>query len=234
MTPASHLVRRMTEADLDRVMEIAGSLKEAPHWPRSAYLAALDAQGTPARIALVAETVENAGYGYAREPQEVGAPIPSVTLSDPEWNEGESKDLLLVPVAKGWDTRKSQQTPVPVGCMGSHPFRKEREKDGAPSMDREPNVVAGFAVASVLGPQAELEMIAVAADCQRGGMARGIFTTLIKNLRSMRAEELLLEVRISNHPALEFYRSQGFKETGRRPRYYSDPVEDAVLMLLPL
>ena len=64
-------------------------------------------------------------------------------------------------------------------------------------MDREPNVVAGFAVASVLGPQAELEMIAVAADCQRGGMARGIFTTLIKNLRSMRAEELLLEVRIS-------------------------------------
>jgi ribosomal-protein-alanine N-acetyltransferase len=44
----------------------------------------------------------------------------------------------------------------------------------------------------------------------------------------------MLEVRASNQAALGFYRGQGFRETGRRPRYYADPEEDAVLMLLNL
>jgi ribosomal protein S18 acetylase RimI-like enzyme len=46
--------------------------------------------------------------------------------------------------------------------------------------------------------------------------------------------ELTLEVRASNRAALGFYRAQGFEETGRRPRYYADPEEDAVLMGLNL
>ena len=46
--------------------------------------------------------------------------------------------------------------------------------------------------------------------------------------------EVLLEVRASNQRALDFYRSLGWEETGRRPRYYADPEEDAVLMGLKL
>ncbi len=34
-------VRRMSEADLDQVMGIAAELKDAPHWPRAGYVAAL-------------------------------------------------------------------------------------------------------------------------------------------------------------------------------------------------
>jgi ribosomal-protein-alanine N-acetyltransferase len=45
----------MREADLDRVMAIADSLMEAPHWPRGAYVAALRPESAPRRIALVAE-----------------------------------------------------------------------------------------------------------------------------------------------------------------------------------
>jgi ribosomal-protein-alanine N-acetyltransferase len=48
-------VRFMTAADLDRVTEIAASLREAPQWPREAYAAALTPDATPRRIALVAE-----------------------------------------------------------------------------------------------------------------------------------------------------------------------------------
>lgn len=48
-------VRKMRTADVDQVMQIAASLREAPQWPREAYLAALDPQATPPRIALVAE-----------------------------------------------------------------------------------------------------------------------------------------------------------------------------------
>lgn len=39
-----------------------------------------------------------------------------------------------------------------------------------------------------------------------------------------------LEVRVSNTPGIELYRSFGFVSTGVRPRYYSDDLEDAVIM----
>ena len=58
-------IRRMTVADLDRGMEIAAGLKEAPHWARAAYLAAIDPAGAPRRIALVAESGSLAGFAVA-------------------------------------------------------------------------------------------------------------------------------------------------------------------------
>jgi len=45
----------MTAEDLDRVMEIAVSLKDAPHWTRANYVAALDPAATLRRIALVTD-----------------------------------------------------------------------------------------------------------------------------------------------------------------------------------
>jgi ribosomal-protein-alanine N-acetyltransferase len=49
-------IRVMTEADLDAVLAIAAALPSAPHWPRDAYEAALEAETWPQRIALVAES----------------------------------------------------------------------------------------------------------------------------------------------------------------------------------
>jgi len=57
---------------------------------------------------------------------------------------------------------------------------------------------------------------------------------LVEELKRSQVEELLLEVRASNGQALEFYRRRGFSQSGRRPRYYADPVEDALLLALPL
>jgi ribosomal-protein-alanine N-acetyltransferase len=92
----------------------------------------------------------------------------------------------------------------------------------------------GFAVASVTAPQAELETIAVEAEKQRRGVARKLFEELAEKLALAGVREVLLEVRASNQPALGLYRRLGFVETGRRPRYYHDPIEDAVLMRLGL
>ncbi|MGA2886623.1 MAG: ribosomal protein S18-alanine N-acetyltransferase [Terracidiphilus sp.] len=65
LSSAAVRVRRMKLADLDRVIEIAESLREAPQWPRSAYLTALDPEATPRRIALVAEdSVSSAVVGF--------------------------------------------------------------------------------------------------------------------------------------------------------------------------
>ena len=100
--------------------------------------------------------------------------------------------------------------------------------------DPETGVVVGFAVASLVGTQAELETIAVAAEGQRRGVAQRILAAMAEDLKQSQVREVTLEVRASNQPALAFYRSTGFRETGRRPRYYIDPVEDAVLLNLGL
>jgi len=98
----------------------------------------------------------------------------------------------------------------------------------------ESGAVLGFAVASLLPPQAELDTVAVSAEAQRRGVGRRLFAALADKLRASNVTEVTLEVRDSNYPARALYRGLGFKETGRRPRYYADPEEDAVLLSLPL
>jgi hypothetical protein len=41
---------------------------------------------------------------------------------------------------------------------------------------------------------------------------------------------VFLEVRESNEAGIAFYTKHGFAKTGRRPKYYTDPAEAAVLM----
>jgi ribosomal-protein-alanine N-acetyltransferase len=89
-------------------------------------------------------------------------------------------------------------------------------------------------VASLTAPQAELETIAVTAENQRRGVARKLLDEIFEKLALAGATEVVLEVRSSNQSALGLYRRLGFVETGRRPRYYHDPIEDAVLMRLGL
>ena len=90
--------------------------------------------------------------------------------------------------------------------------------------------VVGFAVASLVPPEAELETIVTAIAHQRRGVARELFSSLKNELRRAEVREVVLEVRAQNQAAREFYRFLGFGEVGRRTGYYADPVEDAILM----
>ncbi|MGC1421350.1 MAG: ribosomal protein S18-alanine N-acetyltransferase [Terracidiphilus sp.] len=100
--------------------------------------------------------------------------------------------------------------------------------------DPETGGLAGFVVASLVPPEAELESIAVSAAYQRRGVARRLFGFLAGELGQCQVREVLLEVRESNQSALAFYTSLGFVEEGRRYGYYDEPVEDAILMRLKL
>ena len=93
--------------------------------------------------------------------------------------------------------------------------------------------IAGFLVAVLIPPEAELESIAVDAASQRRGIARQLFAALVQELRA-RCVDILLEVRPSNQAGRAFYAALGFVETARRPAYYADPVEDAILMRLAI
>lgn len=85
-------------------------------------------------------------------------------------------------------------------------------------------LLAGFlAVLELPGEEAEILNLAVDPTFQR----RGIATRLLAELSQ---PTLYLDVRASNEPALAFYRRHGFSKCGHRRRYYSQPVEDAVMM----
>ena len=63
-------VRRMVEADLGAVLEIAARTDDAPKWTRQAYVASLDPGSQPRRVALVAEngSWRRAGWVRYRQP----------------------------------------------------------------------------------------------------------------------------------------------------------------------
>jgi ribosomal-protein-alanine N-acetyltransferase len=72
--------------------------------------------------------------------------------------------------------------------------------------------------------------IAVRPEYRMRGHARALIGAALAAYPN--ASHVYLEVRPTNVPAIALYESLGFRETGRRPRYYGD--EDAVLMTLNL
>jgi ribosomal-protein-alanine N-acetyltransferase len=94
--------------------------------------------------------------------------------------------------------------------------------------------VVGFAVASLVPPDAELESIGVTAEFQKRGMGGRLVKEMGKNLRLRGVTKVHLEVRDSNLAAKGLYASLGFIEAGRRSGYYTDSIEDAITMRLDL
>lgn len=77
-------------------------------------------------------------------------------------------------------------------------------------------------------PQADVMNVAVSPALRRRGIARALFAELERRLPEI--EELFLEVRASNSGAIALYRTLGFEQVGRRPNYYLDPREDALIL----
>lgn len=92
----------------------------------------------------------------------------------------------------------------------------------------------GFLILSLTLPDAELETIAVTTAAQRRGVARRLFSHAAVQISLLGATKVTLEVRQSNYSAIALYCALGFGNVGKRPRYYADPVEDALLMRLKL
>ena len=94
--------------------------------------------------------------------------------------------------------------------------------------------VEGFIVVRAIVAEAEILNLGVAPERRRTGLAKGMLDEAIAELRRARVDRLFLEVRESNLPAISFYEKHGFRRTGRRPAYYRDPDEAAVLMMKEL
>ena len=74
--------------------------------------------------------------------------------------------------------------------------------------------------------------LAVIELMRHKGIARALVTQALEVGRTQGAMRAVLEVRASNQAALGLYRTLGFRGVTIRPKYYTNPVEDAVLMEL--
>lgn len=82
---------------------------------------------------------------------------------------------------------------------------------------------------SVLG-EADMMNLAVLPEHRRQGIGRMLVTELIRQLQAEKVQSLSLEVRASNAGAIALYQGLGFCQVGRRPGYYTNPKEDALIL----
>lgn len=89
--------------------------------------------------------------------------------------------------------------------------------------------VIGFAEMRNIAGEAQVYNIAVAPEARGRGTGEALLRHLIKQAEEIGCSLINLEVRAGNTEALGLYNKLGFRETGRRRKYYGGK-EDAVLM----
>ena len=97
-------------------------------------------------------------------------------------------------------------------------------------VDEEDGQVVAYVGSQSAPPDADIMNVAVAPAYRRQRRGEAIMLAMMKALRELGREALFLEVRESNSPALGLYARLGFEQVGKRPRYYVNPVEDALIL----
>ena len=127
----------------------------------------------------------------------------------------------------GWDAyhaelaqeRKSIMLVARVGNEGDHSAGQK---------------VKGFIAARLVGDELHINNVAVTHGYRRLGIAKKLLETALDVAARMGAQIAFLEVRAGNAPAQALYARCGFRVTGRRPGYYTQPLEDALVMSLAI
>lgn len=110
-----------------------------------------------------------------------------------------------------WELRNSDVTRVYV-------LRDEEEKTLA------------FCVCWVIFDELHINTLAVAPAARRAGLATFLLRQVMAEAASAGASKATLEVRASNSAALGLYSRLGFHVAAQRPRYYTRPEEDALIL----
>lgn len=90
--------------------------------------------------------------------------------------------------------------------------------------------VAGYCAAWLLPPELHINNLAIRPECRRRGLASTLLVRVLEMAADEGAERATLEVRRSNHAARMLYEGLGFRVRGIRRDYYTDPVEDALIL----
>jgi len=94
----------------------------------------------------------------------------------------------------------------------------------------EGDTVVGYVGSQSVMGEADMMNVAVIPTQRRSGIAQRLVEALITALQGQDVYSLTLEVRASNEPAKALYEKLGFSMIGRRPNYYRNPKEDALIL----
>ena len=90
--------------------------------------------------------------------------------------------------------------------------------------------LAGYVGSQTVMDETDMMNIAVDEGYRRQGIAQLLVEALVEQLKKAESRCLTLEVRISNAPAIALYEKLGFEQVGKRPNYYRNPKEDALIL----
>jgi ribosomal-protein-alanine N-acetyltransferase len=94
--------------------------------------------------------------------------------------------------------------------------------------------LAGYIVGRMGADELHINNVAVREGYRRRGVGRELLTRILQEGKRGGVARAFLELRAGNSAALALYEECGFEVTARRSRYYSDPVEDALVMIIQL
>jgi len=131
--------------------------------------------------------------------------------------------LAIESAALPWAARWTPESYLPGSDPGMCAWVAERD-----------GWIAGFVLARYAGGEMEVLNLAVAEAARRTGVGRALVRAALAEGEARGAAQAFLEVRESNAGAIEFYARLGFSAIGRRTPYYQAPVEDALILSVPL
>jgi ribosomal-protein-alanine N-acetyltransferase len=92
------------------------------------------------------------------------------------------------------------------------------------------NLLAGYLFMFMALDEVSIHTFAVRPDLRRQGIAAALLSRGLLLAKKKGAQRAHLEVRRGNLAARTLYEKFGFEIVGRRPNYYLEPLEDALLM----
>lgn len=86
----------------------------------------------------------------------------------------------------------------------------------------------------IAADEGQITNVAVHPDYRRRGLGRELMAAIAADARARGFLQIALEVRASNHAAILLYERDGYVIAGKRPNFYREPREDALVMIKTL
>ena len=156
------------------------------------------------------------------------------------WSTGTYRQEIRNQSSRYLVVRSSVTIPPPRGDHSSAQrswlslFLDSLLRRGAPTHQTAQHHIVGYGGVWLSVDEGHITTIAVSPSYRGCGIGELILNHLIDHALDLMAERITLEVRISNIVAQQLYLKYGFEPVGKRPRYYTDNGEDAMLMTTPL
>ena len=127
--------------------------------------------------------------------------------------------------------RRSFSTPWPANAFHEEITRNRMARYVVARVGDE---IVGYAGLWMIVDEGHITTFGVDPAWRRQGIGQRMLLHLADLSSQLGATRMTLEVRASNVAAQALYGKFGFVETGRRPGYYSDDGEEAIVMATPL